>query len=214
MLFRTTGALLVALFASYATAEEMRRLNLNHDVATAAKAVHKSLAEQIPPFHAEEHDEVELPQPKRGNPMVSIGFGGRSEHDTGNRPNLYNEVNPNVEVNFSPRFKVFGGRPVVGVGRVFDNSRKGTTDYVFVANEWQLVRGEYMNLCGGVGAMYAKYRDGIAKPGKRSSVEGGVPLVYGCVEFNKSPLQDLSVRVVPLGKDIIFYHFVYTVKEW
>jgi hypothetical protein len=156
----------------------------------------------------ESADEVPLPKQPRN---ISVGFGGWSHHETGNKPNLFNQENPTLELDIWLPVTFIGGQPFVGTGRVFKNSRNGATDYFTIANEWKLLSGKYIDLCGGVGVTYAKYRDKMAKPGKRRVAEGEVPLLYGCIDFNQYSLRDYSIRIVPLGSKITY---LYLVRHW
>jgi hypothetical protein len=152
----------------------------------------------------------EIPPPRQHR-SVSVGFGGWSDHQTGNKPNLFNQENPTLELDIWLPVTFLGGQPFVGAGRVFKNSRNGATDYFTIANEWKLLSGKHVDLCGGVGAVYAKYRDEMAKPGKRRVAEGEVPLLYGCIDFNHYLLRNYSIRVVPLGSKITYLHLV---RHW
>ena len=137
----------------------------------------------------------------------SIGVGGWSRHDTGGKPNRFKEQNPMVEFDILLDYELLGGRPLVGYNHVFKNSRRGKTDIVFVANQWKLVPGEYVDLCGGLGVMRARYTDPTAKPGKKNSLTENLPLLYLCLE--KGPV---SLRVTPLGKNVYFMYFIYSFK--
>lgn len=146
----------------------------------------------------------EEPEPEKKYDY-SIGFGGWSRHNTGDKPNRFKEQNPILEFDVWLDYEVMGGRPFIGYGHVFKNSRRGTADMLLAANQWKLIRGPYFDLCGGLGAMHIKYTDPNPKPGKPSSMRGTVPLAYLCLE--KGPV---SARFIPLGKDVLFMYFVYS----
>ncbi len=139
---------------------------------------------------------------------LSIGFGGWSRHET-TKPNLNNEKNPTLDLTFRPwclEEKLLGGRPFVSIGRTFENSRYGYTNFLSLGNEWDVVSGEYVGLSLGGGVIHLRYEDARAKPGKQRFLEGTAPLMYGSLDFKKIPF---SVRVIPLGGNIIFVNIVY-----
>lgn len=142
----------------------------------------------------------------------SIGFGGWSNHKKKGKCRkgqciTYAETNPTIEFDVWLNYELLGGRPFVGYGHVFKNSNRGTTDWVLAANHWKLIRGEYVDLAGGLGAMKAWYSvpKNLVKPGKPHRVSEYLPVVY--VGLEKGPL---SMRFVPLGKDILFMYLIYS----
>lgn len=150
------------------------------------------------------------PEPKQAKEEkynYSLGIGGLSRHNTHGEPNNFKEQNPHLEFNYWLDYSIFGGRPFIGIAHTFANSRRGTSDMIVAAIQWKLVPGPYLDLCGGLGGVRMKYRDGNPKPGKPSSITETVPVAYLCLE--KGPV---SARFVPLGKDILFMYFVYSWK--
>ncbi len=183
---------------------------LNYNLTPIKGAAALSLAEKARAAFPEKEKEFDEELPSK-NFSYSIGFGGWSHHNTGNKPNIFNEVNPTLELDILANFRLFGGRPLVGIGRTFENSRNGSTDFAFAANQWTIARGKYADLCVGGGILHAKYRDGRAKPGGRTFVEGAVPLIYSCLEFNDPSLRNFSVRAIHLSSKITL---VYLVHSW
>jgi hypothetical protein len=197
-------------FGAIAQENEKQKL-LNYDMVPIKNPVSMSLAEMARNNFPQEVNKASAGEENpRKDFDYSIGFGGWSHHNTGNRPNTFNEVNPTLELDVWTNFRLLGGRPLVGVGRTLENSKNGSTDFAFAANQWTVARGEYANLCVGGGAMYAKYRDGRAKPGNRASVEGVVPLAYGCLEFNDPRIRNFSIRAIYLGSKITLVYLVYS----
>lgn len=144
----------------------------------------------------------------------SIGFGGWSNHKKKTKCIKkycydYRETNPTIEFDVWLDVELLGGRPFAGYGHVFDNSNRGTTDWVIAANQWKLVRGEYVDLIGGLGAMKAWYSvpKQLVKPGKPHRISKNLPVVY--VGLEKGPF---AMRFVPLGKDILFMYLIYSFR--
>lgn len=135
----------------------------------------------------------------------SIGIGGWSHHDTSNKSNKFNQKNPYLEIDIWLDYNILGGRPFIGYGHVFNNSRNGTTDILFIANQWKLISGRYIDLCGGVGAARARYTVANVPASLPNSITGNTPFGYLCLEK-----QNFAVRFVPLGKNATFVYLVYS----
>lgn len=137
----------------------------------------------------------------------SIGVGGWSKHDTHGKPNPFKEQNPIIEFDVLFDYSLLGGRPFVGYAHVFKNSRKGTADLLILANHWKLIRGPYVDMCAGAGVMRARYTDPDLRgdPREPRAMSGTLPFFYLCLE--KGPV---SMRFVPLGKDVMFMYFIYS----
>ncbi len=149
----------------------------------------------------------EAPKTKEERYNFSIGFGGWSDHNTHGKPNRFKQQNPVLEFDIWLDTDFLGGRPFIGYAHVFTNSNRGTVDWLMIANQWKLIRGKDIDLCGGIGAAHVRYTYPNTRPGKQSKITGNLPVAYLCLE--KGPI---SARFVPLGKDILFMYFVYSYK--
>ncbi len=149
----------------------------------------------------------DLPEAQEKEKQFSISLGGWSRHNTHGKVNRFKEQNPYIGIDIWMNIRLLGGRPFIGYGHVFINSNKGTVDLLMAANEWILVRGKYVDLTGGLGGAYVRYTYPKERKGKPRAVSGMVPMAYLALE--KGPV---SVRVLPLGKDIIFMYLVYSYR--
>jgi hypothetical protein len=153
-------------------------------------------------------DTISVPTKLKPKGYLSLGFGGWSDHDTKGKPNANNEVNTTLDLTYHPYGReenFLGGRPFIGFGRIFKNSRFGQTDYVSIGNEWSLINGKYLGFSLGAGFTHLRYEDAVAKIGKKKFLEGTLPLVYASLDFQEVPI---SIRVIPLGKDIVFCYLL------
>ncbi len=151
----------------------------------------------------------------------SVGFGGWSDHKNKLMCRTVKglpfclakrETNPTIEVDLWLPFEVWGSQPFVGYGHIFENSNRGTTDWLILATQWKLHQGEYLNLCGGAGVLRARYAvPQYLVPGKRNSEKATLPALYLCLEKEQVD-HTISMRLVPLGKDILFMYMVFTFK--
>ncbi len=201
------GIIIITMFTGVATAQTPKDCESVYSISCRTMP-YLSEKTNTRPQSDGSHDDGNKAVTKDGR-FISFSFGGWSSHETGNKPNFFNQVNPTLGIDIWYPGTFLWGKPFIGFGHIFQNSRRGSTSYFTLANEWKLVSGKYVDLCGGVGIMHLKYRDGMAKPGKRSIAEGEIPLVYGCLDFNQYPIKNFSVRVVPLGSKITYFYLIY-----
>jgi hypothetical protein len=125
----------------------------------------------------------------------SLNIGGWSSHNTGSKPNDFNQVNPTIGLRVWGKEKFLNGSPYFETDYIHGNSVNGKTLTVGGGIEWKLIKSTQINLCGGVQAFYMKYENARI----RETWEGVLAVPYLCLEKN-----GYSLNFVRLGPDIIF----------
>lgn len=131
---------------------------------------------------------------------ITIYIGGVSDHErTTGRKESYKQKNPMVGLNISTTENWYGFRPVGRWVRVFDNSRKGTTDMKGIGIEWcyeLILEGCYSQI-----KAYASITDA-----KGNKISGWVPKPIPTLSLGKGPY---LVLLTPIDKDTSFIYFGY-----
>lgn len=89
----------------------------------------------------------------------AVNYGCHSRHDTGNKPNMFNQNNTCVGYMLFGEEKVFGIRPFITVRRVLENSREGKMDIVGVGGEACPAPDSRITVCFGAAIVRVRYED-------------------------------------------------------
>lgn len=89
----------------------------------------------------------------------AVTFGCRSDHNTGDKPNRFNEVNPCLGITKFFDTKILGGTPYLSARYVFENSRDGKMRAFGPGMEWCPFSGPYVDGCVGLSYVRVDYED-------------------------------------------------------
>lgn len=124
----------------------------------------------------------------------SISYNCRSRHDTGEKPNKFNQKNNCVGITKHFDWKFLGLQPYITYLHVFENSREGKMVIKGPGVEACWLEGPYFDTCPGLTYARVDYEDGW----KGRKTHGNVPIPH--VAFKRG---EHSVVFEMLGKDAI-----------
>jgi hypothetical protein len=155
---------------------------------------------------------LDEPRPKDEKYDISLHFGGWSDHGKSGKCVRglcveYRERNPIVGVTVW-LWDFAGGRTFVEGARITTNSLGGTTDWAMAGIEWNLYRGNLVDVCGGIGPAHIKYRLPYAMSNLANSQSKSLVAVYGCLKRGPTAL-----RFTPTARrDSMYLNLTYSVK--
>lgn len=90
----------------------------------------------------------------------SVTYNCRSRHDTGDKPNTFNQMNPCLGITKHFDVKVLGIEPYITYLHVFENSRDGKLVIKGPGGEACWLKGQDFDLCFGATYAWIDYEDG------------------------------------------------------